>query len=257
MNCIFCCVFYEEGYLALFYLLLESIQKYGNLEDHTTHLLVYTSTPFMNKIKQSPFMNPHIVFEISDSIDTIDKACKSRLDLFQLPSVTQFNYSKILYLDVDILVRGDLQRIFDVCEQEVVYAKEEGVIWGDYWGGVSYFGKELELYEDQSAFSTGILLFKNCQAVRDLFCHIHQHIKENPSHFVDQAHFVYTAFKYSMYNNKELNHLIGDMEDIRNIKDIRDIKDIKEKVLYHFHGDLGSPEKKLLLMHTFLKDRGL
>lgn len=113
-------------------------------------------------------MNPHIVFEISDSIDTIDKACKSILDLFQLPSVAQFNYSKILYLDVDvdILVRGDLQRIFDVCEQEVVYAKEEGVIWGVYWGGVSYFGKELELYEDQSAFSTGILLFKNCQAVR-------------------------------------------------------------------------------------------
>ena len=247
MNCIFCCIFHQEGYLDLFYLLLESIQVNGNLDnlDNTTHLLVYTSTLFMNKIKQSPFMNRNIVFEISDSMDTVDKACKSRLDLFQLPSVAQFNYHKILYLDVDIIVQGDLHRIFEVCEQDVVYAKQEGVIWGDYWGGVSYFGKELDLYEDQSAFSTGILLFKNCQAVRDLFRHIHHHMEETPSHFVDQAHIVYNAFKYSMYNNKVLNDLIGDMEDI---------KAKRQKVLYHFHGDLGSPEKKLHLMHTFLQD---
>ena len=52
MNCIFCCVFNQEEYVDMFFLLLESIFIYGNL-DCNTHVLVYTSTSFMNKIKRS------------------------------------------------------------------------------------------------------------------------------------------------------------------------------------------------------------
>ena len=65
MNCIFCCVFNHEKYVDMFFLLLESISIYGNLAEHT-HILVYTSTPFMNKIKQSHLWNETIQFEIND-----------------------------------------------------------------------------------------------------------------------------------------------------------------------------------------------
>ena len=56
MKCIFCCVFFQEKYVDMFYLLLESIFIYGNLDDNT-NILVYTSTNFMNTIKQSHLFN--------------------------------------------------------------------------------------------------------------------------------------------------------------------------------------------------------
>ena len=138
MNSIFCCVFNEEKYVDMFFLLLESIFIYGNL-DYNTNILVYTSPPFMDKIKQSHLFNiEKIKFEINDTYYDIDKACKARLDLFNLPSVK--NYNKILYLDTDILVKDDINKIFDVCKEDILYVLEEGEIdnISDYWGGEHY-----------------------------------------------------------------------------------------------------------------------
>ena len=102
MNVIFICVFHQDKYVDMFYLLLESILLYGNLEDTT--ILVYTSTLFMNRIKQYHLFTDKIKFEINDEYDTIEKACKARLDLFDL-SIEPYN--KILYLDTDILIKDN------------------------------------------------------------------------------------------------------------------------------------------------------
>jgi hypothetical protein len=95
-------VFTQEKYVDMFFLLLESIFIYGNL-DNNTHILVYTSTAFMNIIKKSHLFNEKIKFEINDTYNNIDRACKARLDLFNLPST--INYNKILYLDTDIIIK--------------------------------------------------------------------------------------------------------------------------------------------------------
>ena len=63
MNCIFVTVFNQEKYVDMFYLLLESIFIYGNLDDNT-NILIYTSTTFMNKIKQSHwYRNSHLIHQ--------------------------------------------------------------------------------------------------------------------------------------------------------------------------------------------------
>jgi lipopolysaccharide biosynthesis glycosyltransferase len=168
MNCIFVCVFNQEKYVDMFFLLLESIFIYGNLDDNT-NILVYTSTTFMNMIKQSHlFNNEKIKFEINDTYDNIDKACKARLDFFNLPSIV--NYNKILYLDTDILVKDNINKVFDVCKEDILYVLEEGEIRysTDYWGK-SLFGNEVNNYDDKSAFTSGILLFNNCEKIKDLF----------------------------------------------------------------------------------------
>jgi lipopolysaccharide biosynthesis glycosyltransferase len=98
----------------MFYLLLESIFIYGNI-DHNTHIFIYTSTHFMNMIQKSHLFNSDKMrFEINDTYDNIDKACKARLDLFQLSSTIQ--YEKILYLDTDIIVKGNINDIFAICK---------------------------------------------------------------------------------------------------------------------------------------------
>ena len=245
MNCIFCCVFNQEKYVEMFFLLLESIFIYGNLDDNT-NILVYTSTSFMNKIKQSHlFNNEKIKFEINDTYDNIDKACKARLDLFHLPSVK--NYSKILYLDTDILVKNDINNVFNVCEEDILYVLEEGEINNetDFWGK-TLFGNEIENYDDKTAFTSGILLFNNCEKIKDLFYKINKDMIERPSNFscFDQPYIVYNAFKYNLYNNKILKSLV-----VNNDNNIH-----SNKVIHHFPGGPGVYQYKIDAMILFLNN---
>jgi len=243
MNSIFCCIFNQEEYVDMFFLLLESIFIYGNL-DCNTNILIYTSTLFMNKIKQSHlFNNEKIIFEINDTYNDTNKACKSRLDLFNLPSIK--NYNKILYLDTDILVKDDVNKVFNVCEEDILYVLEEGEIDNDidYWGK-SLFINETENYDDKSAFTSGILLFNNCEKIKDLFNKINEDIVERPFYFscYDQPYIVYNAFKYNLYNNKILKTLI-----VNNDNNIH-----SDKVVHHFPGGPGVYQHKIDAMNIFL-----
>jgi predicted O-methyltransferase YrrM len=229
----------------MFYLLLESIFIYGNLDDHT-NILVYTSTPFMNKIKSCHLYNDKkIKFEINDSYNNVDTACKSRLDIFQLPSTC--NYEKILYLDTDILVKDDIRKVFDICVDDILYVLEEGTIDHelDYFGK-SLFGNEINHYEDKSAFTSGILLFNNCEKINALFQKIKEDMTQRPFYFscFDQPYIVYNAFKYNLFNNKLLKSVVVNYDD--NIH--------SNKVIHHFPGTPGYYEKKIGTMQRFLNN---
>ena len=243
MNCIFCCVFNQTKYIDMFYLLLESIFIYGNLSDNT-NILIYTSTSFMNKIKKSHLFNDKkIKFEINDSYDNIDKACKARLDLFNLSSIK--NYEKILYLDTDILIKDNINKIFDVCEENLLYVLEEGNINDakDFWGK-TLFKNEVNNYDDKTAFTSGILLFNNCEKIKNLFNKINEDIVKRPYKFAcyDQPYIVYNAFKYNLYNNKILKSLV-----VNNDNNI-----YSDKVIHHFPGGPGIYQHKIDAMTIFL-----
>jgi len=228
----------------MFFLLLESILIYGNLDDNT-NILVYTSTQFMNVIKRSHLFCDKIKFEINDTYHNIDKACKARLDLFNLPSLV--NYNKILYLDTDILVKDNINKVFNVCEEDILYVLEEGEInnKGDYWGK-SLFGNEITNYKDKSAFTSGILLFNNCEKIKDLFNKIKEDIIKRPYHFscFDQPYIIYNAFKYNLYNNKILKSLVVNRNN--NIH--------SDKVIHHFPGGPGVYQHKIDTMTIFLNN---
>jgi hypothetical protein len=243
MNCIFCCVFYQEKYIDMFFLLLESIFIYGNL-DENINILIYTSTQFMNIIKQSHLFNEKIIFEINDTYDNIDKACKARLDLFNLPSI--INYSKILYLDTDILVKDNINKVLDVCKEDLLYVLEEGHLTmnDNFYGGKTLFGNEINNYNDKTAFTSGILLFNNCEKIKDLFNKINEDIVNRPNNFscYDQPYIVYNAFKYNLYNNKILKSFV-----VNNDNDIN-----SDKVIHHFPGGPGIYRHKIDAMTIFL-----
>jgi len=124
-QCIFLCVFNNQSYIHLLNMLLYTLFSYGNLKDNTD-ILIYTSTHFMNIIKSGPLFRDSIKFEINDTYNSVGDACKARLDLFKLKSIAE--YYKILYLDTDILIRHDINFLFDAIEEELLYALEEGVI---------------------------------------------------------------------------------------------------------------------------------
>jgi hypothetical protein len=231
----------------MFYLFLERILIYGNLQENTD-ILVYTSTVFMNKIKQSHLFNKKIIFEINDEYNDIDKSCKSRLDLFELSSIKKYN--KILYLDTDILVKDDMNKVFDVCKEDILYVLEEGSIdnESDYYGR-TLFGNEVHNYYDKTAFTSGILLFNNCDKINFLFGKIKEDIIYRPFHFscYDQPYIVYNAFKYNLYNNKILKSLV-----VNNDNNI-----YSDKIIHHFPGGPGIYQHKIDYMTTFLNSMNI
>ena len=240
MNCIFITIFLQIKYVEMFFILLESLSIFGNL-DINTEILIYTSTKFMNIIKQSHLYTDKIKFEINDDYDNLDKACKSRLDLFNLHSIQ--NYEKVIYLDTDILIKGNINNIFDICKEDIFYAVEEGTIDSklDYWG-TSLFKDEANNYEDKTAFCSGILLFKNCSKIKELFEIIKISIKSNEHFFHDQPYFVYNAFKYNLYNNKLLKEYCVNNNFNSN----------SNFIIHHFPGGPGIHMKKIPVMNEFL-----
>jgi hypothetical protein len=85
-NLIVISVFLKKEYVELAYLLLNSLYKYGEL-DNATDILIYTSSEFVSqmlpKFKSAP------IFKINDNIQTVVAASAARLDIFDIPEVAK------------------------------------------------------------------------------------------------------------------------------------------------------------------------
>jgi predicted O-methyltransferase YrrM len=258
----------------MLYLLLESILIYGIIDNNTT-ILIYTSTEFMNIIKKSHLFNDKIVFEINDTYNNIDKACKSRLDFFELES--SLKYNKILYLDTDIIIKDDINTIFNLIQNDILYTLEEGDINNydmnidriqDYYGR-RLFGDEIKNYKDTTAFNSGILLFNNCDKIRILFQKIKEDIQNRSTicPYYDQPYIVYNAFKYNLYNNKILKayamnviaHVIPDKKSTITLNNQPvninyNYNIYSDKIIHHFSTGVGVYIHKIEGMTKYLND---
>lgn len=245
MKLIFICVFNNPDYLKLLYLLLESIQLYGQL-DQQTHILIYTSTNFRKIIKRSCLLQPNILFQINDNYENVTLACKARLDLFELPLLRDNTYQKILYLDTDILVKGNINPIFHLAKHDVIYAIEEGRLDDDrdFYGKSLFHESELNPHRGKSAFSSGVMLFNNCPTLRHLFQTIKNDIRNRPREFVchDQPYIVYHAFRTGLYNHQAIKCLAVN----------NDLNIHSDKAIHHFPGNTGVYYNKSIEMIQFL-----
>ena len=173
----------------------------------------------------------------------MEQACYARLDVFSLPTIQ--NYQTILYLDTDIIITQPIQPLFDQATCDVLYAGQEGEITHGLWGA-TLFGDEVSLYQDTSAFSSGILLFRNCDAMHTLFQNIQEdqiRRKSLQNVVFDQPYIVYNAFKYNVYDNKTITHFITSSNDTDDLS--------RETMIHHFAGGPGSIQK-LPRMKTYL-----
>ena len=237
---IFVAVFTNINYVYMLSLLAKSIFLYGNIDDDTD-ILIYTSSKFKRIIENSSYYSPRrIRFFINNSIDTIDKACKSRLDLFDYKYIDK--YDKILYLDTDILVQKNINFIFDLIQENKIYALGEGNIEqdeNDYFGGKSLFKNDASKYADKTAFNSGVMLFNNCIEIKNLFRRIQIHmIQDKSAKFNDQPYIVYNAKKYDLVNNTKLNDYI----------ELTNKLPTTTKPILHISGGPGIYRNKLKLM---------
>ncbi len=248
MRCLLMCVFIREYYIDLCLILLESIKLYGELSEEE-EIVIYTSSAFRDKmIKENVIISElPIIFEVNDNYTTQTEACCARLNFFNLRSSER--YECCLYLDVDIIIKGDIKELFKFLEKDVLYVCPEGKINkgsypSDHWGR-SLFGSDLELYEDKAGFTTGILLFNNCKVLEELFECIKMDISTSPFKFEceDQPFIIYHAFTKGLYDNKKLKDYV--VNACMNI--------YSRYTIHHFPGGIYNLEK-IRVMLIFLEN---
>lgn len=144
-NCIFICIFNDENYIKLLYLFLESLYiSNNNLAN--IDILIYTSTNFMNIIKQSYLFSDNIFFEINDNnnYNNISKELCAKLNFFNFES--NKNYQKIMYIDVNTIIKGNINILFDIITDDILY-----------------------IVENETFYSTFIILFNNSDKIKSSF----------------------------------------------------------------------------------------
>ena len=251
MNLIYSCVFFQESYLNLLELLLKSYVLFGG-DTNTTKYLVICDPNFQTTVK-TLFEKLNINGDIwCLDLKTLFEAGYSRLKIFDYPSIHL--YSKIFYLDCDILITNLLSRIFDLKLENKLYTFIEGHT-NDVWNGIDpdWWGKQFfkENNPCVPGFTSGMMLFPNCQEIKSLFekilQHIHQHIaEENPIHQgLDQPFIVYHAIKENLYNNTDLIGLC--------VNNYNQYNNYYGETITHFPGCPGHYESKIYKMSRYLR----
>lgn len=256
-NLIFVCVFHNEEYIALLELLLQSIHLYGEIDNVMTDILIYTTSSFLYRIQaiKVPLINTRIV--VQDAYQSVTESCRARLDLFQILDKTPYiHYDTVLYLDTDILVVGPLTPIFQLVDQNeaestFLYALEEGTMqthdpYWDYYGKTLFPESEWPALEDQTAFSSGILLFRPSSTMRVLFETISKDIVQRPICKFDQPYIVHHAIRTKQMNNQALKPYAILFQDLQTNTNTQNLS------LIHFAGGVGVTGHKRQNMQGFL-----
>jgi len=204
MNLIYTCVFHQENYINLLKLLISSLIKRGNFNHLTTEILIITSAAFQSIIHQElSCFNLQIKYYILE-LNTLFEANCARLNIFNYENIN--NYDKILFLNTDVLINNDINILFDIEITNKLYALEEGYIGHELWGAQFFDFSKYDM--NQSAFTTGILYFRNETIIKNLFetinLHIVDYIYKNSNDIpicLEQPFIVYNTIVSNNYDN--------------------------------------------------------
>jgi len=169
---IYCCAFHNKGYMELFSYLLASIKLFSRL-DEDTDILIFTSLDFKPMVENISRNYKIPIKTKFFNFKTMHEAGCARIHIFDYEEINK--YSKILYLDTDIIVQGDLMRLFDSLKEDKLYAKKEYDLNGAGHGG--YFFDFTKFKKEQDSLNSGTLLFRNSPKIRAVFSDIINHIK--------------------------------------------------------------------------------
>jgi len=244
MNLIYICVFYQESYINLLKILINSLDVKGKVNKETTHILIITSNDFLEKIQKtlSDFDLPLYYYLLE--LNTIFQASCCRLNIFNYSEINK--YEKILYLDTDILINGDLNTLFNLkINEDKIYVLEEGTTTYEFWGSQFF-----DNIPNQKAFTAGILFFCNNDSIKSFFKIVLNHINEyiyinnNPIPVcLDQPFIVYNTFIQNNYDNQLMKSYIENNPSKIN----------KEIIIYHFPGNFSSKYDKMFSFWNKIK----
>lgn len=194
-NLIYFTVFCKQEYVQLFELLLTTLAKnpFNDFE-----LLIMTDETTLKEIKKidklSKFTHHfHIVDTIADPVD----ASMQKLKIYDFKDINQ--YKNILFLDVDIIVIGDLEKMFGrKVNADVLYSsthnRDQSLHKTVYHCLADYTPEQLENFKSKNipAFNAGQFYFINSPTMKQHFTNIVNFTKEwDGRYFFEQSFLNY------------------------------------------------------------------
>lgn len=243
-NLIYLSVFLNKNYIKLLKLFVESLVLKGSFNPDTTDLLIMTQSGFEADILEAVQPIVPILYILESK--SIFAACCSRLQIFEYASINLYN--KILYLDTDILINGDINILFNInIDSNKLYALEEGSINNLPHGSQFFDPAKIDI--TTSAFTSGILYFRNSTEIRRLYNEIILHIIHHVRNRIpipacqDQPFIVYHAISKNKYDNQLMKQYAKN-----NPSEVSDTI-----IIYHFPGGIGNYDRKDAKMTAFLE----
>ena len=132
----------------------------------------------------------------------------ARLYIYDYEHVTQ--YEKLMYIDTDITVQGNLATLFGLDIGDKICALSEGTIEHEYHGG--WFFDFATIDKNTPGMNAGIMLFRNTAAIRAIFAAARNHIEtrracgEYMPACLDQPFMNYHIIKANKQNTDLLKH---------------------------------------------------
>ena len=244
-NLVYVCIFHQESYIGLLKLLMNSISLKSKIDVNNTDILIITSPEFQPLIEKELSVTLPIKY-YTLNLHTLFEAGCARLNIFKYECIN--SYDKILYLDTDILINSDINILFNIdILHDKIYTLEEGTIGsGAPWWGAEFFDFSI-IDRSTTAFTSGILYFKNSFEIKQLFEDIQSHIKTHVDNnlpigpCLDQPFIIYHTISQNKYDNQILKKYVENSP--KNVS--------FEKIIYHFPGWPGNAELKYDAIASF------
>jgi lipopolysaccharide biosynthesis glycosyltransferase len=160
MNLVYMAVFHNRQYLELLKLLMASVKLFSGA---TTDIefLVLTSPEFAPAVQEIAVLTGIPIRKKLFGFSSVFEASCARLHVFEYEDIER--YEKILYLDTDMLVQGQLTTLFQENIEDRIYALPERSVTWEHFGGWFYDFKKIN--KNTPGMNGGILLFRNTPTV--------------------------------------------------------------------------------------------
>lgn len=205
-NLIYLGVFFNKDYLELLKIFLISVKLFSALALNSIDFLIMTSENFAPDVqKLAEDVGIPLLMKFF-SFNSVHEASCARLHIFEYENA--LSYEKILYLDTDITVQGDLMNVFNEPLEDKIYGMKEGTIEHEIHGGWWFDFSTID--KNTVAMNGGILLFNGSESMKTIFDEINLHIKDIKDagkpmpQCADQPFMNYHFIKAGKYDNKML-----------------------------------------------------
>lgn len=245
-NLIYFSAFGDAGYIDLAKPLLSGLknQPYQNFD-----LLFITDNSTkkkLDKVKELEGFNVHYMIQkkIKDPVE----ASMQKLKIFDFDKI--HNYKKILFLDLDILVVGSLEKIFEEkIRANILYTGihrlSQQIHSTSYHTIQQYTDAHLDMMSKLNIFpfNAGQFLFLNTSTMKKHFENINSFIKKwNGKYFFEQS------FMNTYFNTLRISNVFRFKDQFCfitiNAADTHDVTN-PDSVFVHYMGSVGDPKSKL------------
>ena len=240
-NLLYFCVFHNRDYCRLARLLLTSMRLYSSMK--AFDILVMTTEEFRKEFEALAKELRIRVEVYTLPLKTVFQAACARLKVFDWDEIGA--YKTVLYLDTDIIVKGDLEPLFQIPSEDKLYAIQSGTIASRNFGSDLFKGW---VDFSKTGFNSGTLLFRNSDRMRELFANTWTQAMEHaltPPACMDQPFLNYQAIKDGLADNTALNPFVSLYED----NDI--VTNEATSLLSHFSFPIGNFAHKFQRMTAY------